>query len=110
VLATGNRVLLANGSVGSVATALDKLPEQVRDQIRIDSDWTRAPIAAVLHTGPPDEACGLRNELAARDGPLVPLILADDEDFPLYRLVAERVVTVDTTAAGGNASLMMLDA
>jgi RHH-type proline utilization regulon transcriptional repressor/proline dehydrogenase/delta 1-pyrroline-5-carboxylate dehydrogenase len=40
----------------------------------------------------------------------VPLILSDEKDFRLYRLTVERVVTVNTTAAGGNATLMMLDA
>jgi RHH-type proline utilization regulon transcriptional repressor/proline dehydrogenase/delta 1-pyrroline-5-carboxylate dehydrogenase len=66
--------------------------------------------AVVLHSGPSDEAHRLRNELAAREGALVPLILSVERDFPLYRLTVERVVTVNTTAAGGNATLMMLDA
>jgi RHH-type proline utilization regulon transcriptional repressor/proline dehydrogenase/delta 1-pyrroline-5-carboxylate dehydrogenase len=64
----------------------------------------------VLYSGPVVEARRLRNELAARDGALVPLILSDVRDFPLYRLTVERVITVNTTAAGGNATLIMLDA
>jgi RHH-type proline utilization regulon transcriptional repressor/proline dehydrogenase/delta 1-pyrroline-5-carboxylate dehydrogenase len=56
------------------------------------------------------EACRLRSELAARDGALVPLILSDVRNFPLYRLAVERVITVNTTAAGGNATLIMLGA
>ncbi|PTR17015.1 L-proline dehydrogenase /delta-1-pyrroline-5-carboxylate dehydrogenase [Nitrosospira sp. Nsp2] len=110
-LATGNRVLLADGSV--TTALLDKLPAAAREEIRIDPDWTRASspaVAAVLHSGRADEACRLRSELAARDGQLVPLILADDGGFLLYRLTVERVVTVNTTAAGGNAALMMLGA
>ena len=114
VLATGNRVVLAGGSW--TATLLDTLPLAVREQIRIDPDWIRAPLATmaalavVLHSGPSEEAHRLRNELAAREGALVPLILSVERDFPLYRLTVERVVTVNTTAAGGNATLMMLDA
>jgi len=114
VLATGNRVVLADGAW--TATLLDLLPVAVLEQIRIDPDWIRAPfattgaIAVVLHAGPADEAHRLRNELAVRDGPLVPLILSDEKNFLLYRLTVERVVTVNTTAAGGNATLMMLDA
>jgi RHH-type proline utilization regulon transcriptional repressor/proline dehydrogenase/delta 1-pyrroline-5-carboxylate dehydrogenase len=114
VLATGNRVVLADGTW--TATLLDLLPVAVREQIRIDPDWIRAPlattgaIAVVLHAGPADEAHRLRNELAVRDGALVPLILSDEKNFLLYRLTVERVVTVNTTAAGGNATLMMLDA
>jgi RHH-type proline utilization regulon transcriptional repressor/proline dehydrogenase/delta 1-pyrroline-5-carboxylate dehydrogenase len=49
--------------------------------------------------------------LAARDGALVPLVeTAEAEPIALWRLVAERAVCVNTTAAGGNASLMTLGA
>jgi RHH-type proline utilization regulon transcriptional repressor/proline dehydrogenase/delta 1-pyrroline-5-carboxylate dehydrogenase len=115
VLATGNRVLLADALV--TTTLLDKLPDAVRHQIQIDPDWARAPfsgVAAVLYSGPAVEASRLRNELAARNGALVPLIFSEGGDFPLYfplyRLTVERVITVNTTAAGGNATLMMLGA
>jgi RHH-type transcriptional regulator, proline utilization regulon repressor / proline dehydrogenase / delta 1-pyrroline-5-carboxylate dehydrogenase len=47
--------------------------------------------------------------LAAREGALVPVIETTETDpVPLWRLVAERAVCVNTTAAGGNASLMTL--
>jgi RHH-type proline utilization regulon transcriptional repressor/proline dehydrogenase/delta 1-pyrroline-5-carboxylate dehydrogenase len=50
-------------------------------------------------------------KLAARDGAVVPLIETTGTDpVPLWRLVAERAVCVNTTAAGGNASLMTLEA
>ena len=53
----------------------------------------------------------MRALLAARDGALVPAVSPDaDGDYPLHRLVAERAVCVNTTAAGGNASLMTLGA
>lgn len=54
----------------------------------------------------------LRQSLAARDGALVPLICFDlSEGYaqqPLWRLYAEKSVSVNTTASGGNASLMTL--
>ena len=106
-LATGNRVLLAGSSVPRAL--VNMLPPAVREQLRIEPDWMHAA-AAVLYAGPADDAYRLRNELAARDGARVPLIATDDGDFLLYRLTAERVVSVNTTAAGGNASLMTLDA
>jgi RHH-type proline utilization regulon transcriptional repressor/proline dehydrogenase/delta 1-pyrroline-5-carboxylate dehydrogenase len=41
---------------------------------------------------------------------LVPVIWTDaSQPVPLWRLVAERALCVNTTAAGGNASLMTLD-
>jgi RHH-type proline utilization regulon transcriptional repressor/proline dehydrogenase/delta 1-pyrroline-5-carboxylate dehydrogenase len=49
-------------------------------------------------------------ELAKQDGALVPVIgTRTDRPIPLWRLVAERAICVNTTAAGGNASLMTLD-
>ena len=114
VLATGNRVVLAGGSW--TATLWDTLPRRCANRFGSIRDWIRAPlatmdaVAAVLHSGPSHKAHRLRNELAARDGALVPLILSDERNFRLYRLTVERVVTVNTTAAGGNATLMMLDA
>jgi RHH-type proline utilization regulon transcriptional repressor/proline dehydrogenase/delta 1-pyrroline-5-carboxylate dehydrogenase len=50
------------------------------------------------------------NALAARSGALVGLISTNEESsIPLWRLLAERALCVNTTAAGGNASLMTLE-
>jgi RHH-type transcriptional regulator, proline utilization regulon repressor / proline dehydrogenase / delta 1-pyrroline-5-carboxylate dehydrogenase len=48
-----------------------------------------------------------RMALAKRDGPIIPLIL---EANPGERLVLERHVCIDTTAAGGNAALLAANA
>ena len=45
----------------------------------------------------------LRQALAGRDGALIPLIAEAD---PAPRLILERHICIDTTAAGGNASLL----
>lgn len=107
-LATGNRVLLTDGPIPHML--VDRLPPTVREQLRIECDWMNAAFAAVLYAGPADDAYRLRCDLAARDGARVPLIATDGHDIPLYRLTTERVVSVNMTAAGGNASLMMLGA
>ena len=46
--------------------------------------------------------------VAAREGPLVGVHMFDpgEEVMALERLVVERVVSVNTAAAGGNATLM----
>ena len=68
-----------------------------------------ADIDALLFAGPPEAADDLRRTLAARDGAIVPLILdRADGSYDLTRLVVEKVASVNTTAAGGNASLMSL--
>jgi RHH-type proline utilization regulon transcriptional repressor/proline dehydrogenase/delta 1-pyrroline-5-carboxylate dehydrogenase len=47
-------------------------------------------------------------QLAARDGTILPLITAQSNKALFQRLVTEKTVTIDTTAAGGNASLMTM--
>jgi RHH-type proline utilization regulon transcriptional repressor/proline dehydrogenase/delta 1-pyrroline-5-carboxylate dehydrogenase len=106
-LATGNQIILADNP--PLNALLDKLPRQVRERLRIERNWIRAPISAVLYSGPEDEGYRLRNELAGRESALVAFITASGTDFPLYRLMAERVLSVNTTAAGGNPGLMALD-
>jgi len=74
-------------------------------------DGTLAPEAlaklsgfdAVVHWGEEAEAKAIRQALAGRDGALLPLI--SEEDFG-DRCHLERHICIDTTAAGGNASLL----
>jgi RHH-type proline utilization regulon transcriptional repressor/proline dehydrogenase/delta 1-pyrroline-5-carboxylate dehydrogenase len=106
-LATDNQIVLADSP--PLHALLGKLPWQVRERLRVERDWIHTPITAVLYSGPEDEAYRLRNELAGREGALVAFITASGTNFPLYRLTAERVVSVNTTAAGGNPGLMRLD-
>jgi len=52
----------------------------------------------------------IREQLAARSGALISVIdTTENGEIPLWRLVVERALCVNTTAAGGNASLMTLD-
>ena len=50
-----------------------------------------------------DDLGAVRRALASRDGTLIPLI--SETDFA-ERCIVERHVCIDTTAAGGNASLL----
>ncbi|MFL5333097.1 MAG: trifunctional transcriptional regulator/proline dehydrogenase/L-glutamate gamma-semialdehyde dehydrogenase [Geminicoccaceae bacterium] len=77
--------------------------------IAFAADPTTADIDALLFAGPPAQADDLRRTLAARDGAIVPLIQnRTNGSYDLTRLVVEKVASVNTTAAGGNASLMSL--
>ena len=62
-----------------------------------------AQIDAVMATGDPEELRALRKALAARSGQIVPLVV-DPSD--ICSLVSERALCIDTTAAGGNATLL----
>ncbi len=59
-----------------------------------------AGLAAVMHAGPDGRA--IRRALAARPGPIVPLLTEGEAAMSLL----ERHVCTDTTAAGGNATLL----
>ncbi len=64
---------------------------------------------AVLFAGDPAEAARLRAALAGTDAPLVPVIERTASGYDASRLVVERTLTVNTTASGGNASLLSLE-
>jgi len=62
-------------------------------------------LAAVLFAGGRDELLVLAERLAARPGPIVPIYTAP---YPAEFLVDEVSLSVNTAAAGGNASLMAI--
>jgi RHH-type proline utilization regulon transcriptional repressor/proline dehydrogenase/delta 1-pyrroline-5-carboxylate dehydrogenase len=62
-----------------------------------------AGIDAVLSYADADTLRAIRRALAARPGPILPLIATPDG---AWRLALERHVCIDTTAAGGNATLL----
>ena len=77
--------------------------------IAFASQPATADIDALLFAGPPETADTLRRTLAVRDGALAPLIQdRPDGSYDLTRLVVEKVASINTNAAGGNASLMSL--
>jgi RHH-type proline utilization regulon transcriptional repressor/proline dehydrogenase/delta 1-pyrroline-5-carboxylate dehydrogenase len=64
-------------------------------------------LALVAACGPSDWLRALRIALAARAGAIVPL---ETEPVAAARYVLERHLCIDTTAAGGNASLLAASA
>ncbi|MBP0598603.1 trifunctional transcriptional regulator/proline dehydrogenase/L-glutamate gamma-semialdehyde dehydrogenase [Herbaspirillum sp. LeCh32-8] len=102
--ATGNTVLVDNAAAAYIPAGL---PPQVRAAIRQSSKLEGEPLQAALVDS--HAAHVWRGKLAARDGALVPIITcSEDSVIPLWRLLAERALCVNTTAAGGNASLMTI--
>lgn len=51
----------------------------------------------------------VNQHIAARTGAILPLITAQNYATLFNRLVTEKTITIDTTAAGGNASLMTME-
>jgi RHH-type proline utilization regulon transcriptional repressor/proline dehydrogenase/delta 1-pyrroline-5-carboxylate dehydrogenase len=101
--ATGNQPVVAEDcpQLASLTRVLDGSLEVVRDVFAAD-------VSAVMFAGDEQASDAARRKLAARSGALVPLITATGNAWNLHRLVVERSLSVNTTAAGGNASLMSL--
>ena len=104
---------LANGNRALVLATPDlipaNLPDLVKERVRFigedEIDASEFQIA-LLEAG---LAGSLRSKLAGRSGAIVGIVdTSASEPVALWRLVAERAVCVNTTAAGGNASLMTL--
>ncbi|MET0859178.1 MAG: aldehyde dehydrogenase family protein, partial [Telluria sp.] len=106
VLATGNRAVVLAGS-GHLLP--EGLPPEVRDRIQVIANIDECTFPFQVALVEASVADTLRPKLAGRDGAIISMVDTTEEGaIPLWRLVAERALCVNTTAAGGNASLMTL--
>jgi len=107
VFATGNMAVVVDGANLLPAD----LPSAVKGCIQSVTSVTGLNEGVQIALVDSSLSAGVREQLAARDGALVSVIDTTEEgEIPLWRLVAERALCVNTTAAGGNASLMTLEA
>ena len=108
MLATGNHAVVLTPSPRP--EALDRLPAELATRIAFDPAGAgqAADLAAVLADGPDVLVADTARHLAAREGAIVTLHTARDGTWPLDLLLDEVSLSVNTTAAGGNASLMAL--
>jgi RHH-type proline utilization regulon transcriptional repressor/proline dehydrogenase/delta 1-pyrroline-5-carboxylate dehydrogenase len=100
--ATGNVALLPASEIGN----------RLRGTAGLRCELVPDPLAAepdvVLFAGTVAAEAELRRKLAALPGPIVPLVVAQAGGYDATRLLSERTVTINTTASGGNASLLSL--
>ncbi len=109
VLAVGSRP--AWPDTPAARKLASRLPPELAAAIRWLADWRReGDFTAVLHHGSRDGLLATGMQLARRDGPIVDLqgLRPGERDVALERLFVERSVSVNTAAAGGNASLMSI--
>ncbi|WP_442968206.1 trifunctional transcriptional regulator/proline dehydrogenase/L-glutamate gamma-semialdehyde dehydrogenase [Pseudorhodoferax sp.] len=89
-----------------------RLPEAVRARTALAADWTSPDVHldAALHQGTAAGRRAAQQALAARPGAIVALraLQGGDAASALPALVLERALSVNTAAAGGNASLMAI--
>ena len=106
VLAVGSRAVWP-ADAGALRA---RLPAITQAWVALAQDgWADAlPLGAVLHHGSADALLDVNRRVAQRAGPLVAVtgLRPGDTAIPLERLVRERALSVNTAAAGGNASLM----
>ena len=104
-LAAGNAVLAVGVDAATVLQPLLKadLPLEAVSGSVDPQDLRTLPLDLVAASGERAWLAALRRALAARQGPIVPLV--SERIYPAA-YVHERAVCVDTTAAGGNASLL----
>jgi RHH-type transcriptional regulator, proline utilization regulon repressor / proline dehydrogenase / delta 1-pyrroline-5-carboxylate dehydrogenase len=104
-LATGNYALIGMGGLAG----LKQLTPQLVPWIIEAPDVLMARFDAILLRGDANKLKQINIKLAALDGPITPLSVARaDGSYPLDLLIQERSISINTAAAGGNASLMMI--
>lgn len=110
VLAVGSSALWLDGEPGKALRA--RLPKDVQAKVALVADWQKDEVAfdAVLHHGDCDQLRGVCEQVAKRGGAIIGVhgLSSGETQIALERLVIERAVSVNTAAAGGNASLMTI--
>jgi RHH-type proline utilization regulon transcriptional repressor/proline dehydrogenase/delta 1-pyrroline-5-carboxylate dehydrogenase len=112
-LATGNRVLVTVPD--ALKPLLASLPQNLLEHVLRVEDWSAALFDAVLLEGNAAKLAQVSQQLAARSGPIIGVQRVDGADLAAHRqdyrldwLLIERSISINTAAAGGNASLMTI--
>ncbi|WP_429110808.1 trifunctional transcriptional regulator/proline dehydrogenase/L-glutamate gamma-semialdehyde dehydrogenase [Aeromonas media] len=109
-LAVGTEVLWQDNAQNR--TLLTSLPGEVQARIQLVADWVSSEVGfdALLHHGDSDQLREVAKLAAARAGAIVGVhgLHRGETDIPLERLLIEHALSVNTAAAGGNASLMTI--
>ena len=109
-LATGNHARIV--APAAVLRALENLPPDLAGRLDQRAGDDPAAADAILVEGDRDAVSHLLRHVAAADGPLRSVLAtAPDTGFGLHALdmlVAEQSISINTAAAGGNATLLSL--
>lgn len=112
--------LLAILSVGSrpavltdntfILKHLKSMPAKVVKAIKVIKDMESGDFEAVLNHGDASALIDLQQRIATRQGPIVGIthLSSGNYEIPVERFVIERAISINTAAAGGNASLMTM--
>ncbi|MNC41237.1 Bifunctional protein PutA [compost metagenome] len=110
MLAVGCKVLWPDSAASRKLLA--QLPSAVQQGIQLIGDWATNELTfdAIIHHGDSDQLREVCQLAAKRPGAIVGVngLNRGDSDIPLERLLIEHALSVNTAAAGGNASLMTI--
>ncbi|ALH96159.1 transcriptional regulator [Acinetobacter equi] len=109
IFAVGSQpVILANNAF--VLKNLQTMPAKVAQSFVMIHDLEQDDFDAVIHHGHQQELQELQLTIAERNGAIVGITHLESSEtyIPLERLVIERAISINTAAAGGNASLMTM--
>ena len=110
VLAVGSSAVWPDNALGK--TLRTRLPKDVQARIKLVAEWNKDDVVfdAVLHHGDSDQLRSVCEQVAKRAGAIVGVqgLSSGETTIALERLVIERALSVNTAAAGGNASLMTI--
>ena len=73
------------------------------DALLMDED-----LAGVVVDSSTERTARITAMLSSREGAILPVITAEYNDKLIQRLMTEKTISIDTTASGGNTSLMTL--
>jgi RHH-type proline utilization regulon transcriptional repressor/proline dehydrogenase/delta 1-pyrroline-5-carboxylate dehydrogenase len=103
--------VLATGNVAVIPAVhrIDGLPAAVASRIVFAAEWRGAEnLTGALVEGSSTYVIEAASAVAQGDGVIVPVQRSDNGGLDLDMLVREVALSINTAAAGGNASLMAL--
>ena len=81
---------------------------QVAKQYHLESLLAHPALSGVVVDSHSDSKHYISERLAQRPGAILPVISSEYYDTLIKRLITEKTISIDTTASGGNTSLMTL--
>lgn len=109
ILSVGSRpAVLADNTF--ILKHLQSMPAKVVKAIEVIKDMESGDFEAVLHHGDASALIDLQQRIATRQGPIIGIthLSSGNYEIPVERFVIERAISINTAAAGGNASLMTM--
>lgn len=109
ILSLGSQVLLLDQD-SSTLELYSRLPQSLLPYIHLTANIDTAQFAAILHHGDQAQLITLQQQIAQRDGAIIQIVHypTGQSHIATERFLIERVVSINSAAAGGNSSLMTM--